>query len=216
MTAKKSGKGRTNFSANIKTSKGDNDMAAQKEEQAVKQAVQEAAQHAAEQTAQQIGQAVSEAIAKTLQTMAQTTGVSATETRMEDIGGGERVTKENADNSQILFANNKRTFDEYQNVSLESIARNRSYIDKILADSHEYSMQKHNIANQALQNAVETANMVGKRAVTHFDVATDRTWNVDEQGYTVAEILRDNTFKDGIAAAVAMVLAQTAEANKKK
>lgn len=202
---------KTNFSLTTKP-KGEVKMATQSENQAVKQAAQEAAQQAAEQTAQQVGEAVSQAIQKALQT----TGVSATETRMEDIGGGERVTKENADNSQILFSNQKRTYDEYQNVSLESIARNRSYIDKILSDAHEYSMQKHNIANQALQNAVETANMVGKRAVTHFDLATDRTWNVDEQGYTVNEILRSDTYKEAIAAAVAMVLAQTAEANKAK
>lgn len=190
-------------------------MATQTENQAVKQAAQEAAQHAAEQTAQQIGEAVSQAIAKLMQTQTLTTGVSASESRQEDIGGGERLTKENADNSQILFSNQKRTYDEYQDVSLESIKRNRSYIDKILADSHEYSMQKHNIANQALQNAVETANMVGKRAVTHFDLATDRTWNVDEQGYTVNEILRSDTYKEAIAAAVSMALAEVLKAQKK-
>ncbi len=163
---------------------------------------QEAAQQAAEQTAQQVGEAVSQAIQK----MMSTTGVSVTESRTEDIGGGERLTKENADNSQVLFSNQKRTYDEYQHESLESIKRNRTMLDKILNDTHEYGMQKHNIANQALQNAVETANMVGKRAVTHFDLATDRTWNVDEQGYTVAEILRDEVFKDAVAAIVVDVL----------
>ena len=191
-------------------------MTVQDEKQAVKQAVQDAAQQAAEQVAQQISEAVSQLIAKLAQTQATTTGVSATETRMEDIGGGERITKENADNSQILFGNHKRTADEYQHESLESVRRNRSYVDKVLSDAHEYSMQKHNIANQALQNAVETANMVGKRAVTHFDVATDRTWNVDEQGYTVNEILRSDTYKEAIAAAVAMVMAQTADASTAK
>ena len=184
-------------------------MATQEEQQAVKQAAAEAAQQAAAQVAQQIGEAVSQAIQKVMQT----TGVTATETRMEDIGGGERYTKENADNAGILFANTKRTFDEYQHESLESVRRNRSYVDKSLSDAHEYSMQKHNIANQALQNAVETANMVGKRAVTHFDVATDRTWNVDEQGYTVNEILRSDTYKEAIAAAVAMAIT---EVNKTK
>lgn len=97
-------------------------MTDQAENQTVKQAAQEAAQQAAEQTAQQIGEAVSQAIQK----MMSTTGVSTTESRLEDIGGGERLTKENADNSQILFSNQKRTYDEYQDVSLESIKRNRS------------------------------------------------------------------------------------------
>ena len=181
-------------------------MTTQTEEQAVKQAAAEAAQQAAEQVAQQIAEAVSQAIQKVMQTQTTTTGVSATETRMEDIGGGERVTKENADNSQILFSNQKRTFDEYQDTGLESIKRNRSYVDKVLSDSHGYDMGARNIANQALQNAVETANMIGKQAVRHGDVAIDRQWNVDEQGYTAENILRDSTFKDAIAAAVAVAV----------
>lgn len=157
----------------------------------------------ADQIAQQVGQSVSEAISKLLQSQTLSTGVSATETRMEDIASGERLTKESMDNAGILFMNQKRTYDEYQHESLESVRRNRSYVDKVLADIHEYSMGKQNIANQALQNAVETANMVGKQAVRHGDLSIDRQWNVDEQGYTVADILRDQTFKDAIAAAVA-------------
>ena len=33
------------------------------------------------------------------------------------------------------------------------------------------------IASQALQNAVETANMVGKQAIRHADVAADALWD---------------------------------------
>ena len=158
------------------------------------------------QIAQQVGQAVSEAVSKLLQSQTLTTGVSSSESRQEDIGGGERVTKENADNSQILFGNHKRTYDEYQHESLESIKRNRAYVDKVLGDAQQYDNQRQNVANQALQNAVETANMVGKQAVRHGDVAIDRQWNVDEQGYTAENILRDSTFKDAIAAAVAVAV----------
>jgi hypothetical protein len=32
------------------------------------------------------------------------------------------------------------------------------------------------IASQALQNAVETSNMVGKQAIRHADVAADALW----------------------------------------
>ncbi len=39
---------------------------------------------------------------------------------------------------------------------------------------------RQEIANQALQNAVETANMVGKQAVRHGDLSIDRQWNIDE------------------------------------
>jgi hypothetical protein len=75
-----------------------------------------------------------------------------------------------------------------------------------LSDAHGYDMGARNVANQALQNAVETANMVGKQAVRHGDVAIDRQWNVDEQGFTVAEILRGETFKDAVAAAVSIAV----------
>ena len=165
----------------------------------------------AAQIAQQVGQTVSDAISKLLQSQTLTTGVSASESRQEDIGGGERVTKENADNSQLFMLNGKRTYDEYQHESLESIKRNRSYVDKVLSDAQQYDNQRQSMANQALQNAVQTANMVGKQAVRHGDVAIDRQWNVDEQGYTAENILRDSTFKDAIAAAVAKAVQDKAQ-----
>jgi len=74
-------------------------------------------------------------------------------------------------------------------------------IDTLSRSQNTYDAVQ-NISVQALQNAVETANMVAKQAVRHGDIAIDRQWNVDEQGYTVAEILKDKTFKDAIAAAV--------------
>ena len=166
----------------------------------------QSASQVADQIAQQVGQSVSEAISKLLQSQTLTTGVSASESRQEDIGGGERLTKENADNSELLFINGKRTYDEYQQESLESIKRNRSYVDKVVTDAQQNDNTRQNIANQALQNAVESANMVSKQAVRHGDLAIDRQWNVDEQGYAVAEILRTNTFKEAVAAAVAMAV----------
>lgn len=77
------------------------------------------------------------------------------------------------------FGNAKRTYDEYQQESLESIKRNRSYVDKLLSDAQSADGQTRNIANQALQNAVETANMVGKQAVRHGDLSIDRQWNLE-------------------------------------
>lgn len=109
---------------------------------------------------------------------------------------------------EAWFANVKRMFDEYMDLGLESSKRNRTVVDKLLSDAQQYDNQRQNIANQALQNAVETANMVGKQAVRHSDIAIDRQWNVDEQGYTVAEILQSNTFKDAIAGAVATAVAE--------
>jgi len=72
----------------------------------------------------------------------------------------------------------------------------------------------HNLATQALQNSVETANMVSKQAVRHSDIAIDRQWNVDEQGYQAESILRADTFKDAIAGAVAVAVAEAM--NEKK
>ena len=103
--------------------------------------------------------------------------------------------------------NLKRTYDEYQEVSLESIKRNRSIVDKIVSDAQQYDNQRQVIANQSLQNAVETANMVGKQASRHADIAIDRQWNVDEQGYQVAKIL-GQPYVDAIKAAVSIAIAE--------
>ena len=132
----------------------------------------------------------------------ETGGVSTGSVRDEDIGEAERATLENLDHAGLLFANLKRTYDEFQQESLESIRLNRTSIAKILSDAQQFDNSRQNIANQALQNAVETANMVSKQAVRHSDLAIDRQWNIDEQGFTVEEILGNQTFKEGIRAAV--------------
>ena len=106
--------------------------------------------------------------------------------------------------------NLKRTYDEYQEVSLESIKRNRSILDKIISDAQQFDNQRQAVANQALQNAVETANMVGKQAVRHSDIAIDRQWNVDEQGYQVEEIL-GQPYVDAIKAAVSAAVIEATQ-----
>lgn len=101
---------------------------------------------------------------------------------------------------EAWFANVKRTYDEYQHESIESIRRNRTIVDKTLSDAQQHDNARQDIANQALQNAVETANMVGKQAVRHSDIAIDRQWNVDEVAHLVA---KTPVFMDAISAAVA-------------
>jgi hypothetical protein len=161
----------------------------------------------AEQIAIQTAQSISQAVSKVLQSQTQTTGATmvAGKQEMGDIGGTERLEKDNMDDSGMLFANMKRTYDEYQGESLESIKRNRSYVDKVLSDAHSYDMGARNVANQALQNAVETANMVSKQAVRHGDLAIDRQWNVDEQGYTAESIIA--TLEPTLKSVVAKILA---------
>lgn len=85
--------------------------------------------------------------------------------------------------SENMYNNMKRTYDEYQGVQLDQ------------------TRALNNIAIQALQNAVsvaqkvannsaETDNMVAKQAVRHSDIAIDRQWNVDEQSWSVAQIIK--------------------------
>jgi len=98
------------------------------------------------------------------------------------------------------FANIKRTYDEFQHESLESVRRNRSYVDKVVSDAQQSDNVRQSIANQALQNSVETANMVSKQAIRHADLALDRQWNIDEVAQLVA---KTPVFLDAISAAVA-------------
>ena len=105
----------------------------------------------------------------------------------------------------IVAVNAKRTYDEAQTTDLAA---------RLGIQTHKFNVD--NIAMQALQNAVETANMVSKQAIRHDAIAADRQWNVDEQGYTVAEILRSETYKDAIAGAVAVAVANAFAVQKSK
>lgn len=94
--------------------------------------------------------------------------------------------------SDLMGLNAKRTYDQAQSFDLATKYDDVSHRGRV-----------HLLAEQALQNAIETANMVGKQAVRHAEIAIDRQWNVDEQGYQVTEILRDEQFKQAVSAAVA-------------
>lgn len=86
------------------------------------------------------------------------------------------------------FVNNKALFDELlkhlvelSQTSVESVKRNRTIVDKILSDAQQHDNAKQVIAEQALQNAVETANMVGKQAVRHSDIAINGQWTYSNE-----------------------------------
>lgn len=199
-------------------------------DQAAQAAAQAAAQNMAAQVAQQIAEQVGQAVSQAIQKFMQTTGASTVGTqegglgarttaqavgeRVEDIGGGEAHERSLNNETGVLFANAKRTYDEYQHESLESIKRNRTIVDKLLSDAQQYDNQRQLIANQALQNAVETANMVGKQAVRHSDIAIDREWNIDEVSTLSA---KSGVQADTIQAIVSATVAATlAEINKQK
>ena len=107
---------------------------------------------------------------------------------------------ENVEQSELIFANMKRTYDLHQTLDTKAIN-----------DANKHAAVLDNLSTQALQNAVETANMIAKQAVRHGDLAIDRQWNVDEQGYTVADILNDSKYQDAIATALAKVVADMAK-----
>ena len=70
------------------------------------------------------------------------------------------------ENQRVTYANIKRTFDVYQDLDVQAARQALT----------EQSRQNQ-IASQALQNAVETANMVGKQYLRHSDLAADSFWN---------------------------------------
>ena len=160
--------------------------------------VSQNADQSAQQTAQAIGETIRSVIDQSRTGASQEVGAEREfETGMDEFFKSA---------SQLNFLNAKRTYDEYQQESLASVRENRQLVDRLSQNAVTHDQQVQNVAFQALQNAVETANMIGKQAVAHRDIAIDREWNVDEQGYTAADILRDQTYKDAIAAAVAIAV----------
>lgn len=128
-------------------------------------------------------------------------------------GPGEREFEIGRD--EAWFANVKRTYDEYQQESLESIRRSRVYVDKVLSDAQGHDNERQVIANRALSDAVdvagkqrtnsaETDNMVAKQTLRHGDIAIDRQWNLDEQAWIVSKL---QPAMDAIAASLAAKIA---------
>lgn len=83
------------------------------------------------------------------------------------------------EDSRVMFGNLKRTYDEFQQESLETIRQQRTLFNKIVTDAQQFDNQRQTIANQALQNAVETANIVSKQTIRHADFAIDQQWNLE-------------------------------------
>ena len=92
----------------------------------------------------------------------------------------------------MVAGNIKRTYDEYQDLSL-----------KVARDLHEAGMASvrdaHTVVMRMFKNAetIDHANDI--RAMGHGELAMDRMWNVDEVAELVAQT---STFKDAIAAGV--------------
>lgn len=70
------------------------------------------------------------------------------------------------ENQRVTYANIKRTYDVYQDLDIQ--AARQAQIEQT---------RMNQIMAQALQNAVETANMVGKRSIELNNLAHDSFWN---------------------------------------
>ena len=112
---------------------------------------------------------------------------------------------------EAWFANIKRTYDEFLHESLTSMRQTRVHFDKLISDAQQHDNQRQGIANQALQNAVETANMIGKQAVRHSDLAIDRQWNVDEVATLTA---KSGVVADALVSAMTVLQAQALKQNE--
>ena len=91
------------------------------------------------------------------------TQIPDTQENFENLSQGNA--QERSDSQTAWEVNRKRTYDVYQSFDVESFRQSQRLAEKL-----------DNIAVQALQNAVETSNMVGKQAIKHADVAADALW----------------------------------------
>lgn len=110
-----------------------------------------------------------------------------------------------AKDMEAWFANVKRTYDAYQTSDTETLAENRAHREAIRAT-----------LVQALQNAVETANMVSKQAIRHGDVAIDGHWNPVQQGagdtLTARAVSIDDASLKALGVTLAVAVAQALNA----
>lgn len=75
------------------------------------------------------------------------------------------------ENQRVTYANIKRTYDVYQDLDIQTARQ-------ALVET----TRMNNIAAQALQNAVESANMLAKRNIEYTNLAHDSYWNPVSSG----------------------------------
>ncbi len=83
-----------------------------------------------------------------------------------------------SENQRVTFANIKRTYDVYQDLDIQ--AARQALIEQTRVNQ---------IASQALQNAVETANLVSKQAVRHGDIAIEAERKLRRLAHNFGEVL---------------------------
>ncbi len=101
-----------------------------------------------------------------------------------ETGMSEAFTQSSINKDRLYTSNDKRTYDVHQDLDLERARNNNRHVNVL-----------DQIAQQALQNAVETANMVGKNSLNLLALGGDRMWNVNETDAIAAVVTKalDNT-----------------------
>ena len=96
-----------------------------------------------------------------------------TEPWNEEIGRDEAWYNRTASGYDLWLANHKRTYDEFLHESLEEMRRRRAQFDESFTRSRDHSQELNNVALQALQNAVTSAQMVTMQAIRHSESSVD-------------------------------------------
>jgi len=116
---------------------------------------------------------------------------------------------------EAWFANEKLTYDNVLEILTAQARRSQSHFDQVASTERERLAQVSNVALQALQNAVETANMVSKQAVRHGDLAIDRQWNKEPaEGTAEGAILRQLLSEPSGQALQALIVGAVGDALK--
>jgi len=100
---------------------------------------------------------------------------------------------------EAWFANIKQTYDVQQNLVVNALKQATEELAQTNAQTATHTTNVNNLALQAMQNAIETANAISKQAVRHGDIAIDHQWNIDEQAVAatiVSKVLAEMA-KDG-------------------
>ena len=135
------------------------------------------------------------------------------------------------DNYQAWFNNAKLTYDTHLDLLSTTARRSQDHYDSIVTGEREHRAELERVSLQALQNAVETANMVGKQvvraqenaietanlrgkdAVRHSQIATDQQWNMEpSEAAGEGALLRELVSQPAMAAIQAAVAAAVADA----
>ena len=116
-----------------------------------------------------------------------------------DVGVDEATMRAVVNDGHKWGANEKRTYDEYQDLGLTAARRSQDRYDDLQAD---VSILRKN-AIKHFANVDEVAVSRLSNGVNNDELAVDRKWNVDEQVYGVEAILRADIYKEALAAAVA-------------